>query len=168
MNLDVKEIIQYFPYDLRLVKRRNSLLSEFKHKWEYDGTFTYDRLLLFEDGIPCSDECQHQFKVLLRPLTDLLKEEFWMQLLKLSQDRNFYRTEYKPAISESISNYKAKIKSKNGERYFVLSNHDDKICKISLNEPDRCSAVYYNWMIKNHFDVNDLIGRGFALDINQF
>lgn len=62
------------------------------------------------------------------------------------------------------------------EKFSILNmqslTHDDlaKLCEIAeklVVEPSHISLAAYMWLIKNHYDVFELIEKGFAIDINK-
>lgn len=51
-------------------------------------------------------------------------------------------------------------------RIEILGNHD-VLLAVDGEVMAECPLLFYQWMVKHHYDVNNLIGAGLAVDINS-
>lgn len=149
MKLELKHIAPYLPYSLKLWHKQWGTIVIMDVCWSDNNTFPIE-------------DVEEYCKPILHPLSDLTKEEFKNKLIDFILEKGLYESKW----AKGNDDYCAKIVNKPFGKLFKLQNHDEWVCLISFDEVDRCKAVIYNWLIENHFDVNNLIPKNLAIDIN--
>lgn len=151
MTLELKHLAPYLPYNLKLYME-----EEF---YNLEGLYLNGDVFDANAGeIP-----MELTKPILRPLTDLVKDEYSEALLNLCVERGSFKSD----ISIDFKNCRAKIIQKPFGKIYKLVHHEDWVCIVSLNEPDRTKRYIFDWLVSNHFDVFGLIDKGLAVDINK-
>jgi hypothetical protein len=148
MKLELKHLAPYLPYGLEFyVEHANGTRLD---NW----VMTIDTSLRIV--------IQHQNKPILRPLSDLTKENHGVNLRDLLIERGFYKSSF----ADGHNCYSYRIVIKPFGKIFKISNHGDWVLMLSFNEPDRSKYFIFNYLLENHFDVFGLIEKGLATDIN--
>lgn len=124
-KLTIEHLAPYLPYGLRFTD--GILIAELVELSSteaicHDNSIGISRIPL--TSVRC--------KPILRPLSDLTKEEYKIQLKTMR-----YKTD-----KDSICNIISDIECKVSEYGLIL------------------------WLLENHFDINNLIKKGLAIDIN--
>lgn len=164
-KLELEKLAPYLPYDLQLQNRAFphllinlvglNLKQDFLISF-HDGAFdNHERIVNYSN--------EGAIKPVLRPLSDLIDEELWKDLLKIVLDRGVYKSRY----ADGHNDYEARIIQKPFGKLFKLQNHDEWVVMLSLSEPDRVSNYIYSWLLENHFDVFGLIEQDLAININD-
>lgn len=161
MDHNIENLSIYLPYELQLIVTNDEyeFLSDGHSNRTKGSTIILDceELELYEL------EGTKYFKPALNPLSDLTYSRNWGELLRLLIERGIYKSSF----AHGHDNFEARIVTKPFGKIFKLTNNGEWVIMISLNEPDRCKAVIYNWLIENHFDVLDQIGQGNAIKIED-
>ncbi len=132
MKLELKHIVGYLPYGLKYCNRN---VGQYGLKKPLIGDINTMNVMGFIDGDTLS-------KPILRPLSDLTKDEHFELYMDLCEEMESISCEY---LLESL------IKK---TKY-----------AFNLNQLETLE----DWMYKNHFDWKyNLIKNGLAIDINTF
>lgn len=162
MELTIKELAPYLPYGLKIFEGQEGELNNHIRvmnlgKGRSNHWIGIDTVLKSH-----KPDYYSYYRPILRSLSDLIKDEYWKELLSLLIEKGIYKSQY----AEGYQDYMARIIQKPFGKIFKLQNHDDWVIIISLDEPERCKATVYNWLIENHFDVFGLIDKNLAIDSN--
>tara|TARA_R110002124_G_scaffold281430_1_gene455747 strand:+ start:96191 stop:96622 length:432 start_codon:yes stop_codon:yes gene_type:complete len=135
-TLTIKELAPYLPYGLKIDS----------------GGFEDTRIMDADIESNCKiiniGACiRMQYKPLLRPLSDLTKEEYWKLSGKDSKD--------------SFGFWYGKDK-----RYGFLHFEGYTSRQYSLDIINKIPYYAFEFLVKNHFDVFGLIEKGLAIDLN--
>ena len=127
-------------------------------------------------------------QLILRPLTDLINiigekpEDYKVPMLELAKIMNWTPSEteflndngtlvmkgetyYHPDATEKSSRIFLEIDSEDGNMDYGIEHSYDKPNVDFF--PVKNQLELYEWLFDNHFDVYDLIGQGYAIDINK-
>lgn len=138
MKLELKHLAPYIPYKLKYISpKREGVIGLFETKEE-----TIEKMGLI--GVASIIQSEGYLKPILRPLSDLLKDEF------------FHKVFNKDLIDKELECLVG-VKPKECAKDFI--NSDDRL--------DFCYPLSF-WQSLNecHFDYNNLIQNNLAIDIN--
>lgn len=131
-TLQLEHIVHYLPYRLQCrTFQHPEVPLELKGLTKYEGVFS----LYSEFKSPYD-----RFKPILRPLSDLIKDEFTSQIL---------------------INWGDDL-SKKHEMKFL----NEIIDEMKFSDYNNLRYDFIKFLCKNHFDVFGLIEKGLAIDIN--
>ena len=139
---ELKEIAPYLPYGLKGMYVLSEVISLVPGQGDEirEKYLTPDSLAFF------LSYC----KPVLRPMTDLIKGDNMIFEV-------FTANEFAHPVS---CGYEHKY-------YYACFGLDTEIFKEKLSsDPDSMRVYEFNKLLKNHFDVFDLISKGLAIDIN--
>tara|TARA_R110000772_G_scaffold46246_6_gene105612 strand:- start:3755 stop:4192 length:438 start_codon:yes stop_codon:yes gene_type:complete len=140
-ELTLEHIAPYLPYGLKIA-RNESLIPSRYEEWAYVFTLnpevsSYNDRNIFSELLNGKDIVNTPIKPLLRPLSELTDE-----------------------VIEEL--------------YFMFEGESDASCwESNVRQMRKYGGTRYslpleiwNWMYENMFDINNLIGKGLAIDIN--
>ena len=139
MELQLKHLAPYLPYGL-------------KFTYQYKTVYKSDCLLTIRNIRSCLDSG----KPILRPLSDLTKEENHLKVLSWYENTNNAKIEvYKNDSDSSVT-----------VTYDLMG---DVFTDFIYNRDETSDTRYWimEELLKNHFDVFGLIEKGLAVDVNK-
>lgn len=159
--MDKQELLEcitgYLPYDLQAIvkiKGKEQKLSvKYYHVWEW-----------LSKNI--------ESKPILRPLSDLTKPCLEGDKVPIEELGKIYEPE--GSFEEGYFGWNTATGGDDYQDYYYVINDKLKVeiwcgnpedggyCTVEENLP----LESYQWLYKNHFDIHNLIGRGYAIDIN--
>ncbi|MBR8535437.1 hypothetical protein KDU71_07680 [Carboxylicivirga sediminis] len=149
----LEELAIYLPYALKVrFRERNDRYCR-KYIVGTIGAIYSDSSIVCHDTVNSTPD---NFKPILRPLSDLAKDNEFLQFCKeqiTCADLKVYRDE-----PEDVPTCLTGIES--------LSGHPNILLAIDDEIASECPLLFYQWLAKHHYDLHGLIDRGAAIDIN--
>lgn len=142
-KLELKDIVGYLPYELKckVTDRRKTVIATLGGLYS-DGNCVFHDIVESEKGFS-------KIKPILRPMTDIIKPlpDGTIPIVEMWNNNLFgYNLDKKPIPSEFMCEW-------------TLS---DLMENISFDNYSRL----FEYLYAHHFDINNLIGRGLAIDTN--
>jgi hypothetical protein len=137
MKLELKHLAPYLPYGLKAVNTYGLLVNVLPHHYINE----------YGDYLGLAEGC----KLVLRPLSDLTKEMYY----KLSKTND----------SDNFGFWYGRDNSNNKTEYIYHSGYVGRYYYLS-DGYERLSYGMIQFLLKNHFDIFNLIHQGLAIDIN--
>lgn len=157
--MTLKQFIHYLPYGLEVI---NFKTDKVYRVIGYCYIANKPMVQLYSsDGITAIEFWDKDYKLLLRPLDDLVLNDYPFELQKLAISSGLYSMKHKP-LKERFDY--AVIKKPFG-KVFKLQNFGDWVLFISFNEPYRIKQVFFEKLIEWKFDVFSLIEKGYAIEL---
>lgn len=157
MKLEMKHLAPYLPYDL---KCQSNIAFDYETILELGSINVNDEATFSNREKAIGIWTFADFKPILRPLSDLIKEDFKEEILRYYENLG---------IDIKLVNYD----SGNDNPFDITLTAtsklmDDVFTDILINRGSTSETPYhfFNWLCKNHFDVFNLIPEGLAIDIN--
>lgn len=161
MKLELKHIVGYLPYGLKMTRNDKNFgilyaLYNKYNKAELEFEFGNDRYDI-EDLKPA-----------LRPMTDLVKEingvVHAIELAKIKMEHNPLSCPMVDKNGEIM--LECRLITKPFGKVVKVTNFDTWVLYLSLSHPERLFTYLTNYLYENHFDIHNLIGQDLAIDIN--
>lgn len=153
MELEVKHVASYLPYDLRILDKENGIIRKLvvnNYSISSLEDIGFDNVFLKNENHLRRNRKKENFKLILRPLSDLTKEiEFKGRM-----------------IVPSLAICKGRdiiYENKSFWYYKIESIVNDKKGWIGAEKQLELFEKLFEW----HFDVYGLIEAGLAIDIND-
>lgn len=156
MKLELKHLTPYLPYGLSIGQYREDLKITFFSKMV---ELSDDRIRVTLSRFPFSEIISYyEAKPILRPLSDLSNDDWKEEVLIHYADLEVHVSVYDSG-NDNKNDFGLTVTYKLMDDVFT----DLLICRGLIRETP---YHFYEWLIKNHFDVFGLIQSGLAIDIN--
>jgi hypothetical protein len=147
MKLELKHLAPYLPYELYFMRLELICLDRTVTPviWSNEKEFVRTQL----NPVTINGFKYEENKLILQPLSDLTKDKKFIQLIDeelICGSWKFMKDDWTTSICTTENNHTLLI--------------------IQGEIAPECSVLFYNYMIKNHYDVFGLIDQNLAIDIN--